>query len=129
MDGEVDLQWAFRWECPRCGAKNYTDAVMCEFSQEDQDAMREHYGIEFTTGSWESKPDEVRCIVCDRVYTVTPDVEPESSAAVDVGDGDSESWRGDIHRNWQPGESSLGEYDYLEPGEDIDDEWKDEWDA
>lgn len=73
MSQPVELQPAFAWTCPECGARNFLDGVRVELTPAERAKMTEDLG---TDGDWLTHPDDVTCPRCKHEAPV----ETESSA-------------------------------------------------
>ncbi len=61
---KVELHTAYVWDCEACGRENFCRSVVVEFSEEDRLEMAKEHGVEFETGEWVQRPDEVICQHC-----------------------------------------------------------------
>lgn len=65
MESEtVDLKLAFSYICPECQSKQYVDAVLHEFTPDEQADSEDEIGEKPVTGDWVTCPDVVKCGEC-----------------------------------------------------------------
>ena len=60
----AEVQLAFVFECPDCGAECFVRSVLHEFAPEESAALTEELGERPQTGGWVTHPEEVRCGRC-----------------------------------------------------------------
>ena len=74
MAEKVELHFAYVWDCAECGRENFTRGVTLEMSGDDEQELREDYGIEpHEQGDWMLAPDNVTCVHCNAEFeTVHP---------------------------------------------------------
>lgn len=52
------------WFCPKCDAKNYSDMIPHEFSQEEREEMLER-GLDPCSTQWSVPPETIECLTCN----------------------------------------------------------------
>lgn len=66
---KVELLPAFIWCCDSCGTDQFERAIVCEFSKEELDELKEEWGIEeYDTGHFLEGPREVTCNFCKETF-------------------------------------------------------------
>ena len=71
----IDLDFAYAWTCPKCGAREFTEAVPIELNFEEAVEMARESGLPIAAqnGFWKDEPEEVECGKCGGVFEVEGD--------------------------------------------------------
>lgn len=66
---KVELLPAFLWLCDNCGTDQFERAIVCEFSKEELQELKEEWGIkESDTGHFLEGPKTVTCEFCQEEF-------------------------------------------------------------
>lgn len=67
----IDLEHAYAWVCPKCGERQFVEAMGVELNREEAREMAKECGL--SVGSqhhmWTTEPDSVMCVKCEAEFS------------------------------------------------------------
>lgn len=60
----IILSYAWAWNCPSCGERNYDDSVPVELSRDELEELLHEHGIDAREGQMVTAPEVVTCKGC-----------------------------------------------------------------
>lgn len=69
MTVPVELRPAYAWDCPDCGREVFERGLVPEMGKEDQQELRERFGVEvYEKGNFQIMPELVQCPHCNQRF-------------------------------------------------------------